>query len=611
MCRAIAAGAAGVGDILAAVTPGGGKSALPVIAAARLLGVVPPGRRAPLVERVCWVVPRDTLRRQAEEAFQDPAWRAFLGHAHAVRAADNGPDPCRGLSGYVTTYQAIAAAPDLHLAEFNRCRYLLCVDELHHLPGLSELDAEAAAAEDTSWSRAILPLLECAGLRLLMTGTLERCDRRPILWLGYRADPWARRQRRVDLEAPGWAVVGYGRKAALAEQAIVPIRFGALDGRAEWKLKGERQEAASFHDAGDRLRPMLLTALRTGYAESLLRRAFQDCREHRFRRRAALGLPVGALARGLGKLLVVAPDQAAARAYAALLQGWLPGEGVALAISEERDAVERIARFRLRPLPSVLVTVGMAYEGMDAPEISHVACLTQIRSVPWLEQMVARATRFDPHGGPYEGQRAVIYHPDDPLFRLFRRAIEAEQAGRAKARPKPQEELPLAGAPFWLDDAPRKPELEPLSSEATELVFQTVLPRERGGDWAGEGAGEPPETPSQAEQRLRRQVGLLVAAQVIEDVEAGLVGQPWGYHAYNAALKRFWGKPRAAMSLAELEALLGWLERNRVSDHLHLVEGDPHYAWSARARRRAGEGAPAFRRRAAPSPAAPGAGAAP
>ena len=60
LCRAIAAGATHLTDILAAVTPGGGKSALPVIAAARLLGAVPPGGEAPLVERVCWVVPRDT-----------------------------------------------------------------------------------------------------------------------------------------------------------------------------------------------------------------------------------------------------------------------------------------------------------------------------------------------------------------------------------------------------------------------------------------------------------------------------------------------------------------------------------------------------------------------
>jgi superfamily II DNA or RNA helicase len=233
LCRAITAGATHLTDILAAVTPGGGKSALPVIAAARLLGAVPPGGKAPLVERVCWVVPRDTLRRQAEEAFVDPAWRAFLGHGHAVRAADNAPDPCRGLAGYVTTYQAVAAAPELHLAEFGRRRYLLCVDELHHLPGLSDLDAAADAAEDTAWSRALLPLLETARLRLLMTGTLERADRRPILWLGYRRDRLACRLARVDARAPGWAMVGYDRRAALAERAIIPVRFGALDGEAE------------------------------------------------------------------------------------------------------------------------------------------------------------------------------------------------------------------------------------------------------------------------------------------------------------------------------------------------------------------------------------------
>ena len=88
----------GVRDILAAVTPGGGKSLLPVIAAATLIA-------AGTVERVVWVVPRDSLRLQAEEAFADAGWRATLGHALSVRAADNEPDPSRGLAGYVTTYQ--------------------------------------------------------------------------------------------------------------------------------------------------------------------------------------------------------------------------------------------------------------------------------------------------------------------------------------------------------------------------------------------------------------------------------------------------------------------------------------------------------------------------
>jgi type I site-specific restriction endonuclease len=110
--RAIASGEANeVTDILAAVTPGGGKSLLPVIAASALLS-------ARIIDRVCWVVPRDSLRLQAEAAFADPAWRAVLNHAVTLRAADNAPDPCRGLQGYITTYQSIAAAPDLHLAEF-------------------------------------------------------------------------------------------------------------------------------------------------------------------------------------------------------------------------------------------------------------------------------------------------------------------------------------------------------------------------------------------------------------------------------------------------------------------------------------------------------------
>ena len=42
------------------------------------------------------------------------------------------------------------------------------------------------------------------------------------------------------------------------------------------------------------------------------------------------------------------------------------------------------------------VVNAMAYEGLDAPAVSVVASLTHIRSRPWLEQMVARATRVDP-----------------------------------------------------------------------------------------------------------------------------------------------------------------------------------------------------------------------
>src|SRR4051812_21109092 len=237
LMAAIAAGqASGITDVLAAVTPGGGKSLLPVIAAARLM-------RAGVVERVCWVVPRDSLRLQAEEAFADPRWRAALGHDLSVRAAENEPDPSRGLAGYVTTYQAIAAAPDLHRVEIRRRRTLLVVDEVHHLPALADAETPAdLKPEDASaWSRALLPLLDGAALRLHLSGTLERADGRPSLWLPYRPGGEAG-TREVDLEAPGWAVVGYSRAQAVAERAVLPVTFEALDGEASW-LEGGRTAA--------------------------------------------------------------------------------------------------------------------------------------------------------------------------------------------------------------------------------------------------------------------------------------------------------------------------------------------------------------------------------
>ena len=141
---AIVAGQTDARDILAAITPGGGKSLLPVLAATRLV-------QAGLIDRICWVVPRDTLRLQAEEAFADPAWRATLGHALSVRAADNTLDPSRGLAGYVTTYQGVAAAPGLHLAEFQRHRTLLVVGQA------ARRVAGQAQAQDRRHRRSPLP----------------------------------------------------------------------------------------------------------------------------------------------------------------------------------------------------------------------------------------------------------------------------------------------------------------------------------------------------------------------------------------------------------------------------------------------------------------------
>lgn len=617
--RDIAAGSSQISTVLGAITPGGGKSLLPVISAAHLI-------RAGVVDRVCWVVPRDSLRLQAEEAFADPGWREELGHGISVRAAENGRDLCRGLGGYVTTYQAIAAAPELHLSEFQRHRYLIAIDELHHLPAVNDMDPMSPAADETAWSRAIAPLLECARVRLLMSGTLERADNRAILWLPYRAQDRVagkKRFRRIDFNAPGWAIVGYSRRQALAERAIIPVTFGAMDGEAEWRPWKEGSAPLPAKPVPISAEPelakyALYTAFRTEFATGMLREAFDACRAHRSRRRLDLGLPPGVDGRGLGKLLVVASDQDVARRYMDRIASWVPrgdnARAVRLAISDMRDAQEAVAAFRLRPDPSILVTVALAYEGLDIPEITHIACLTHIRSRPWLEQMIARATRVDPNGGAYEHQSATVYHPDDLMFRRFRHSIETEQGTRAALRGGRQRDL------FDQDDDGDGERgwglgIEPLRSEATGLRFDTVAPGpdfgnapsevphgDEGGLEDAEEANRQElqpqaETPSVAERRLRQQIGQMVAAQVIEDEDNNAVpGGPVSYHAYNAILKRATGgKSRSEMSRAELEAAVGWLERNRLSDHLGLIDEDQRYRWSSRrqrsARRPAGAGA--------------------
>ena len=110
-------------------------------------------------------------------------------------------------------------------------------------------------------------------------------------------DPTAGTQE-VDLEAPGWAIIGYSRAQAVAERAVLPVTFGALDGEASW-LQAGRTATEDVRLGPHRLsgpyptettRPALFTALRTGFARELLQEAFRATRNLRARRRAERGL---------------------------------------------------------------------------------------------------------------------------------------------------------------------------------------------------------------------------------------------------------------------------------------------------------------------------------
>jgi superfamily II DNA or RNA helicase len=153
---------------LANIACGGGKSALPLIAFQQL-------EQANVVDRVAVICPRESLAQQCAEGFEEPLFRGMLKHNYSINEATNCVDPCRGLSGYATTYQAIGAdRSQINLHEFKRHRYLLCLDEVHHV------------AEDSNWHKQLTPLYEAAAFILLMTGTLERGDKQKIAFIPHK-----------------------------------------------------------------------------------------------------------------------------------------------------------------------------------------------------------------------------------------------------------------------------------------------------------------------------------------------------------------------------------------------------------------------------------------
>jgi superfamily II DNA or RNA helicase len=416
VARDIRTGVQKVSNILAQVTPGGGKSAIAMIMAKELA--------EPLGYKICWVVPRDALRSQGESDFAKAEKRSLFGHTTKIRASGNDVRPSREEIGYVTTYQAIGRNPDLHLDEFRLRPYILILDECHHIPDKGESDD----VEEAASFGAIAPLVEYAKIRIFASGTLERHDGHKIAFLPYKEFI---NSEAVDLDPrTDWAIIRYQRKDALEENAIVPLHFHAMDGKAKWfdPKTNEEKNVDSIAESELRHQPALLqTVLETKMARDILDRCVNDWQSHK------------QVVYPRAKMLVIAPSINTADEYCKYLKPY----GARIATSQDtQQAKDNIKLFKDNGNNvNVLVTVGMAYEGLDVPEITHVACLTNIRSRPWIEQAICRANRSDRTHGKTHG---YIYYPDDPRMKRIMDAIEAEQAAlvmnwppREKTTPRP------------------------------------------------------------------------------------------------------------------------------------------------------------------------------
>jgi len=140
------AGGEDITDIIVSVTPGGGKSLLPVILAHELLPAY--------ADCICWVVPRSNLQLQGEKAFKSPVAAGLYGLKHEIRISTGDVNPSRGMAGFITTYQAIGSNWSVIAQDFLRYRYSLFLDEPHHVTA------------ESSWAKALQPLIDRAQLRI-------------------------------------------------------------------------------------------------------------------------------------------------------------------------------------------------------------------------------------------------------------------------------------------------------------------------------------------------------------------------------------------------------------------------------------------------------------
>ncbi|MFH1155154.1 MAG: helicase-related protein, partial [Pseudomonadota bacterium] len=242
------------------------------------------------------------------------------------------------------------------------------------------------------------------------------------------------------------------------------------------------------------------------------------------------------------------------------------------------QAAQAIKRFK-RPSLNVLVTIAMAYEGLDVPQVTHICCLTQIRSTPWIEQMVARAVRIDKEAGPYSSQRAHVFAPRDQKFMEIIARIREEQA------PILKEERASSGGgslPSEGEGGQAGPEITPIGSTLTNTREVHV-----GGSPTGQLEffsdipmihTDPVETVKEKETRIREEINSLVNRFAFQ-------------HRYepqriNMELKRSMGKARDLMTLPELENLLVYVRKYYPAEMPKTLKDFPEGASLPRAKRK-------------------------
>ncbi|MFK4834380.1 DEAD/DEAH box helicase [Microbacterium sp. ZW T2_14] len=369
---------AGPRDFLAAATPGAGKTTFALRLASELL-------RRRIVDRIVVVAPTEHLKTQWADA------AARVGIRLDPAFSNRHVAPARQYHGVAVTYAQVAVKASVHQRLTMDARTLVVLDEVHH------------GGDALSWGDALREAYGRATRRLLLSGTPFRSDTAPIPFVEYHPDSKGIRVSRTDY------AYGYGR--ALEDGVVRPVLFLVYAGQMRWRTKsGEEMEAQLGQD---NTKDITSQAWRTAldpegdWIPAVLRSADRRLTEVREHVPDAGGL-------------VIATDQTAARAYAAILHQ-LSGEPPTVVLSDEAEASSRIEEFSTST-SRWMVAVRMVSEGVDVPRLAVGVYATSASTPLFFAQAIGRFVR-----ARRRGETASVFLPNVPQLLALASEMEAQR----------------------------------------------------------------------------------------------------------------------------------------------------------------------------------------
>ncbi len=365
-------------DFLAAATPGAGKTTFALRLASELL-------RRGVIDRIVVVAPTEHLKTQ----WADAAARVHL--RLDPRFSNRHYAPARHYHGVAVTYAQVAVKASVHQRLIIDARTLVILDEVHH------------GGDALSWGDALREAYGRATRRLLLSGTPFRSDDAPIPFVEYHPNAKGIRISRTDYN------YGYGR--ALADGVVRPVLFHVYAGKMRWRTRaGDELEA---HLGQDNTKDVNAQAWRTAldpdgdWIPAVLRSADRRLSEVRHEIPDAGGL-------------VIATDQTAARAYAAILRE-ITGETPAVVLSDDKAASGRIETYA-QSTTRWMVAVRMVSEGVDVPRLAVGVYATSASTPLFFAQAIGRFVR-----ARRRGEAASVFLPNVPQLLTLANELERER----------------------------------------------------------------------------------------------------------------------------------------------------------------------------------------